>query len=185
VHQIWLAVRANFGIGLLALVPLAAALVAGALLWRRVPAPWQGRVAAAGRGTVAAMALVVICAITLVPSGYPLHSLELVPFSDVRAAAGSGDALVRSLANCVGNAALFLPLGAALAAFRPRLRFGIAFAGCVATSVVIEIIQYATPVGRVADVTDVLMNATGAAIGWFAWCAVARLRGTMTHAVLT
>lgn len=162
-HQIWLAVRSGVAIGLLAVLPLGTAALVVYLLRGRIAPHRRPAVRRALRGVAVVTALVLIGAVTLAPSGYALHSLNAVPFRDVVAGGGT-----RGLVNCAGNAALFVPLGVALALFGGRLPLGKAILVTVTVSLVVETVQYATPVGRVADVTDVAMNVMGAALGYVA-----------------
>lgn len=65
----------------------------------------------------------------------------------------------------IANVVLFVPLGALAAAVWWRRSRVVVWLGCVALSVTIEAAQYLVPTGRVANVADVLANATGALLG--------------------
>lgn len=175
--QIWLAARSSLGITL-AVVALPVLLVGiGAASYQRLPHRWRPAALRTARLTAVAIALAVVAAVTLTPSSYPVHAINLVPFRDVAAARG-GDGLTRSLVNCAGNVALFLPLGGSLALFHPRLRTWVVLGCAVLTSAGIELLQYAPAIGRATDVTDVLTNSAGALAGWFAGLGLRRrLRG--------
>lgn len=62
-----------------------------------------------------------------------------------------------------GNAVMLSPLGLFLVCVFPRRRFLASLLICASASLVIELLQYALPIGRSADVDDVLLNALG---GW-------------------
>ncbi len=93
-------------------------------------------------------------------------SVNLRPFSDLfRALDLSRSYVGIAVGNLLGNVLLFLPLGLALA-----LRYrGIGLLGSVAVgaglSFAVEAWQAVSGTGRNADVTDVLMNTLGVAIG--------------------
>lgn len=87
-----------------------------------------------------------------------LRTIKLVPFV---AGAGLGRNAPLEL---LANIALFVPFGVLLALLeRPRRR-GFALLACMFGSVVLETAQYVFAVGR-SDLTDVLMNTLGGAIG--------------------
>jgi hypothetical protein len=65
----------------------------------------------------------------------------------------------------VDNVTLFVPLGAALAAFWHRRSLLLPFVVAVAVSVGVETFQWAVPSGRIANSADVLANAAGALLG--------------------
>jgi VanZ family protein len=112
-------------------------------------------------------AIAVILAATLVdrePIGVRLD-LKLVPFSDLISALGGSGSVRRAIIELVVNIALFVPLGLAL-----RLRFATmsvvqATAIAFALSLGIETLQLVVATGRVANITDVLMNTLGGFIG--------------------
>jgi VanZ family protein len=97
---------------------------------------------------------------TLSPDATPaLRRLDLVPFRE--AYRGSG------VVDVVGNIVMFLPLGflaplrwSALRSFVRVIVVGAAF------SLMIEASQFVLDVGRASSVDDVLLNATGAGIGY-------------------
>ncbi len=112
-------------------------------------------------------AIAVILAATLVdrePIGVRLD-LKLIPFSDLVSALGGDGSVRRAVIELVVNIALFVPLGLAL-----RLRFASmnvaqATAIAFALSLGIETLQLLVATGRVANITDVLMNALGGFLG--------------------
>ena len=84
--------------------------------------------------------------------------VELIPFA-VRETG-----LKDTVEEMFGNCAVFVPLGAYLAAFFPDRGFLFPVAAGFLTSLVFEIAQFAFAIGA-ADVTDLIMNTAGAAIG--------------------
>ncbi|MDT9687946.1 VanZ family protein [Streptomyces sp. P9(2023)] len=148
------------GVVLMTLVALPlAALVAGALAWRRraagVPSAWRMSLAEVGmvHGTVPFVWL------TMMPgagAGIVPGRFSLVPLRDLVTMGPLG---------IVGNLLVFASLGffapmrfAALASVPRILALG---AGC---SVLVEIAQYVLRLDRVSSVDDVLVNATGAVL---------------------
>lgn len=74
----------------------------------------------------------------------------------------------------VGNVVLFVPLGILLPVFgRPFRRFAATAAAALAVSVGIELVQLAMLLTSVArrsvDVDDVILNVTGACLGYLVW----------------
>lgn len=112
-------------------------------------------------------AIAVILAATLVdrePIGVRLD-LKLIPFSDLISALSGDGSVRRAVIELVVNIALFVPLGLAL-----RLRFesmSVARATVIAfaLSLGIETLQLVVATGRVANITDVLMNTLGGFLG--------------------
>ncbi len=66
-------------------------------------------------------------------------------------------------ADVILNIALFLPVGAALALLGTRWRMALAIS--IGVSVVVELLQLALPIGRVASISDLTFNAVGAVVG--------------------
>jgi hypothetical protein len=85
--------------------------------------------------------------------------LELDPVAGARGWAGIAWRPV------VDNVTLFVPLGAALAAFWYRRGPLVPLAVAIAVSVTVETFQWAVPSGRIANSADVLANTVGALIG--------------------
>lgn len=65
----------------------------------------------------------------------------------------------------IDNVTLFVPLGAALAAFWHRRGLLAPLAVAIAVSVTVETFQWVVPSGRIANSADVLANAVGALLG--------------------
>ena len=85
------------------------------------------------------------------------RAIKLVPFVQTREAGASAPLEV------LANLMLFMPFGAYLGLLRPR-RWASSLAIATAASLAMESAQYLLVVGM-PDVTDVLVNATGGAIG--------------------
>lgn len=65
----------------------------------------------------------------------------------------------------IDNVALFVPIGALAVALWWRRSPVVMWLGCVAMSALIEAVQFVLPLGRVANVADLLANAFGALLG--------------------
>lgn len=74
----------------------------------------------------------------------------------------------------IANMAVFLPLGLLLAVAQWRVLPTIATG--LGVSLGIEVMQFLLPLGRAADVNDLMTNVTGTALGWLAAWAIMRLR---------
>jgi glycopeptide antibiotics resistance protein len=81
----------------------------------------------------------------------------------------------------LANVALFVPFGALAAIALPRLRPMVVVALGFATSVVIELVQFAIP-SRFPTVSDVIANTLGAALGCLVVAAVVRRRAARARA---
>lgn len=133
---------------------------------------YQGRSSRTRSGLVAADVLVALCAVgvvvvTLYPV-VPYHpgvaaGVQLRPLASISTVLRhSIDASV--VVRIVGlNVLLFVPLGFALAVRLGRVPLAIATAA--ATSLVVETVQAFAPLGRVANVDDVILNTVGATFG--------------------
>jgi glycopeptide antibiotics resistance protein len=84
-----------------------------------------------------------------------------------------------SLANVLGNVALFVPLGALAVPALPRARPALLVLLAAGTSAAIEVAQWTAHLGRATDVNDVAANVAGAALGVVAVVAAraGRVRG--------
>jgi glycopeptide antibiotics resistance protein len=136
--------------------------------WRRRRGAWRDALSRTGAETLLIVALALIVIATLLTpalSGAGHRRILLVPFWDLNEALAGRQELTRAIAEMVGNVLLFIPLGAGIALRWSRLTIGAAVGLAVAVSVVVEIGQAISADGRMTDVTDVLMNGIGAAIG--------------------
>ena len=87
-----------------------------------------------------------------------MRGIKLVPFV---ASGGFGSSAPGEL---IANLLLFVPLGAYLGILAPPWRVGRVLAVSVAVSIALEVAQYVTAAGS-SDVTDVIMNSSGALAG--------------------
>jgi glycopeptide antibiotics resistance protein len=139
-------------------------LLLGARAGRR---PMAGAVRDTARDLAVPLTILLVIAFTLGPVSatqieYPTN---LIPFADV---IGRLDGLVphwNDAVDVVGNIALFVPFGAALAWRWPRARVRWVVLAAIGLSVAIEFTQAVTDAGRSASTTDVVTNAIGAALG--------------------
>lgn len=74
----------------------------------------------------------------------------------------------------IANMAVFLPLGLILANAGWRVLPTIAVG--LAVSLAIEVTQFILPLGRAADINDLMTNTVGTALGWLAAWAIMRAR---------
>lgn len=102
--------------------------------------------------------LTVVAAVTLVPVTGGGSRVNLTPGADLSTSPAF-------LANATGNVALFVPLGALLAAAGPRLRLALVVVLAAGLSVAIEAVQYSAGLGRATDANDVVANSLGALLG--------------------
>ncbi len=133
---------------------------------------------AALRGTlpeaVLLLALGTIAILTLGdPMGPQPDRINLIPFRDqFWALQGQIDPALAT-ATLLANIVLFVPLGAALAARFPEASGWGLVAVAAFVSLAVEGAQAVLDIGRLADITDVLANSAGAAVGVAIWGAVA------------
>ena len=86
-----------------------------------------------------------------------------------------------ALSNLLGNLVLFFPLGVYARLFWNRLPLWASALLPAAASLCVEVLQYATAWG-VADIDDLLLNATGGALGVLVCQGVYRLLGSWDKA---
>ncbi len=145
-------------------LPLAAG-IAALVFHSRVRRGWDA--AWAGRAGFAELAMVVGTLpwvwMILRPAGGS-GGVQLVPFRDLSAVLQGDQTFVQIVGNLLVFAALgfFLPIRFRMGgAGRVPLIVGLVAAG---TSAVLETLQFVLPLGRVASVDDVLVNAVGAVL---------------------
>ncbi len=147
--------------------PLFVTSVVGALLVVLVLVGWlRRRGAAVTAGVVAWTGLGVAVAGVLSLTLYGQEPRELAEpklFLDPMAGAWGWDSI--AWRPVLDNVALFVPIGAMVAAALRRRSIVTVWLLCVAFSVGIETFQYLVPTGRVANTADVLANAAGALLG--------------------
>jgi VanZ like family len=110
------------------------------------------------------------------PFGQSGRALDLNPFGDVKVAVNTTG---RYRDIVIANIVLFIPLGVALA-WRGR-RFVRTVTLAAALSLGMEVLQYASNTGRVAQTGDVIVNAAGAVIGWAVFVALTGGWGPLTR----
>ena len=149
-------VVAILGVGVLTVLVVAAA------GWKRSrnlrPALWTGLVI-----TLAMIGLVTLGSVVMGPyMGAP--GVNLVPFQEIQR--GLNYRGTAAELNLVGNIALFMPLGVAIACLAHGgfwARWALAIVSGLVLSAAIEVTQYS--LGRVADIDDVILNTSGALAG--------------------
>jgi glycopeptide antibiotics resistance protein len=102
--------------------------------------------------------------LTLAPSADRARTVEWMPFEQLGQGGSSREAVV---AEMLGNVILFIPVGLlaparwqAMRSFKRVILAGAAF------SLLIETLQFALNLGRQPSVTDIIMNTSGATLGW-------------------
>jgi glycopeptide antibiotics resistance protein len=158
---------------LVALVAIPVALLWMVLLIARRRTDTRGR-RVLRTATADALLLISVAAILLVTVrplagvDWAIGGVTLMPFEDLIRSLGPGmprGAVDRALSNLLGNVLLFVPFGVALGLRFPTTPLWRLLAACVAFSVAIEVVQMIPRIERASDVTDVLMNTLGGAIG--------------------
>jgi glycopeptide antibiotics resistance protein len=113
-----------------------------------------------------------ILLLTLVQHGADRRSLILVPFVEFHPNTVPGAA-----AQIVGNVMMFVPIGLLAPIRWPSLDSpGRILLASATLSIAIELIQWIAATGRQSSVTDVISNATGAALGYLTLRTVRSLR---------
>ena len=154
---------------IVAMIGLVAVVSVVLLAWRSRALAWRHALTLTAAD---AMLLVSLGGIALLTLGQPIHAqpdrVNLVPFRDqIWAVQGLVDPSLAT-AMLIGNVLLFVPLGLALAIRFPGRGAWVLVAVAVGVSFAVEATQAVMHMGRLADVTDVLTNAVGAALGvWF------------------
>ena len=157
-------------LGLAVLVGLAALLLTA---WRARGSSWASALRATLPEAVLLVALGTIAVLTLGdPMGSQPDRVNLIPFRDqFWALQGEIDPALAT-ATLLANVVLFVPLGAALSARFPSASGWGLLAVAAFVSVAVEGAQAALDIGRLADITDVMANTAGAAVGIAAWNAI-------------
>ncbi|WP_344646726.1 VanZ family protein [Cryptosporangium japonicum] len=112
--------------------------------------------------------LAVLAAITLGP-GDPEAAAgagasdNYTPFAEINRSLADGS--LRSLAQVVGNALLFVPFGILVPHSFPRLSIVTAVLAAATASAVVELVQLTHIAGRMFDIDDVILNVAGALFG--------------------
>lgn len=145
---------------LLASVPLA--------VWRARDQRFVDAVRRTGRDLALAVSLALIATLTVAPLAEDVAGdlpVNLLPFRDQLLALQGQIQMSRALTELGANVAMFVPFGMALA-WRAPARSARRVAGvALIISIVVETAQAVSATGRQADVTDLLANVAGAALG--------------------
>jgi glycopeptide antibiotics resistance protein len=147
------------------------ALLSGIIAWWRARRlGWRAALNATLPDTVLLVALAAIVVLTL---GRPLdpqvERVNLIPFRDLLWALDGQVELAVAVTELVANVLLFVPLGSALAVRHPGASTWWIAGVAAAVSLAVEVAQAVMDAGRLADVTDVLANTIGAAVGAMLW----------------
>lgn len=147
------------------------AMLSGVLAWWRARRLGWG--AALGATLPDSTLLVALAAIAVLTLGRPLdpqvERLNLIPFRDLLWAVGGQVEPAVAVTELVANVLLFVPLGLALAVRHPRASTWWIAGIAAAVSLAVEGAQAIMNTGRLADITDVLANTTGAVLGAALW----------------
>lgn len=147
------------------------ALLSGILAWWRArQLGWRAAVAATMPDTTLLVALAAIAVLTL---GRPLdpqvERVNFIPFRDLLWALDGKVEPAVAVTELIANVLLFVPLGSALAVRYPRASMWWSAGVAAGVSIAVEVTQAVMNTGRLADVTDILANTTGAALGALLW----------------
>jgi glycopeptide antibiotics resistance protein len=166
----------SIGLALIAAAPMV--LIGTVVIaWRRRTRSWTDAAVPVVRVLAIPTVVLVILVFALRPGDIvpgDTYAINLEPFRDLRRSVEFGQSVSIDIQNLVGNAAMFVPLGLAIAWVFPGSRFLPVLLVAIALSVTIEVAQSTPSVGRSSDITDVIMNTTGAGIGFVVGRAVLR-----------
>ncbi len=105
-------------------------------------------------------------------------SYNLIPFQSIveycSRFADHNINLVTFLANMLGNLLLFFPMGVLLPSFTPKVRGIRCIALGVGMIVTVELIQYASTLGKL-DIDDVILNSLGLVLGYGAFVLLSKM----------
>jgi hypothetical protein len=155
---------------MVAFMALTAVVALGTAAWRARRDGFRAALADTVPDGVLVIALGAIAILTLGdPMGSQPDRVNLIPFRDQWWALQGLIDPVLATATLVANVLLFVPLGAALAARHPDASGRRLVLLAALVSIGVEAAQAVMNVGRLADVTDVMANTGGAAIGVVLW----------------
>jgi len=99
-----------------------------------------------------------------------LRSINLIPFSSIKAYLFSDSATVKEFAfgNVVGNIVIFIPLGTYLSLFKNNKSVKSTLLYIFLVSLFVEIIQGLLGIGA-SDIDDIILNSLGGLIGIFGY----------------
>ncbi len=81
----------------------------------------------------------------------------------------------RTVAEVLGNVALFVPLGLLLPFVSRRWTLPLVLSVAAVLSMIIEVGQFLLNQGRSADIDDVVLNVIGAVVGWSLWLVASKI----------
>ena len=143
-------------------------LLAAALLYRTRLHRWGDRRSAAlytGMDLIILGNLTVLAALTLTRGYGQPRSLNLIPFYEVYEAVHATSGATAPMVEVVGNASLLVPLAAVIGVRLTWSKPILSTTGLVLmVTSLIEGLQFALGLGRVASITDVLLPTLGAAV---------------------
>lgn len=149
------------------------AVIAAALaLWRRRRVGWADALRSALLDVAPLATLGPVVALAFAPGSRGADAqtgINLIPFRDIFGAALGDRSAAPAVADIVANVAVFVPIGAVVAARFPRLRLLQLAIATAAVSIAIEVGQALLDFGRASDATDVVTNVSGALLGYVVW----------------
>jgi glycopeptide antibiotics resistance protein len=159
--------------GFLWLAGLIALLSAVLAWWRARRLGWRAALGATLPDTTLLVALAAIAVLTL---GQPLdpqvERVNVIPFRDLLWALDGQVEPMVAVTELVANVLLFVPLGSALAVRHPGASTWWIAGVAAAVSLAVEVAQAIMNTGRLADVTDVVANTSGATLGALLWAVI-------------
>jgi VanZ family protein len=106
--------------------------------------------------------IISVSILTLPPSLHAPRTMSLVPFAELRRAVGDF-----GVSELLGNALMFVPFGFLAPLRWHRLDSPLRIlSASTAFSIAVETLQFILPTGRQSSLTDVIMNAMGAMVGY-------------------
>lgn len=127
-----------------------------------------------------AFTIIGVLFVTILPSSYGERVpriINIVPFVDMYQILFHSVDIMVPIRNLGFNILLFVPFGFFMAMRKPlsNRRLGqITLIGAI-LSLGIEVVQYAIPMGRTADINDVILNTIGASLGCVIWIALQKV----------
>lgn len=155
-------------LGLPIATPVACVVACGRVgQYRRRGAPVRTALHVTAREMLAGSSVACILLLTLLPLGHRQATVSLVPFTDIRRTVTAGTHVAGFRADVAANVVLFVPFGIfvplAIQALNSAKRIVLLAAGF---SIAIETLQFFLPLSRTTSTDDVLLNTTGAVLGF-------------------
>lgn len=161
-EQVWRSVRPLLPLIPIGLFVVAVATALLALVRARRGMPLRTAILVSALDITLTASIVSILILTLPPSIGAPRTVNLVPFAELQHAVGDF-----GISQLLGNALMFVPLGFLAPLRWPRLDSLVAILlASIAFSVAVETLQFILPTGRQSSLTDVIMNAAGAVVGY-------------------